>query len=92
METMEQMMVCMLAKMEAKIKVNNEKSEVLRGTLISQMDAHQAKIEDNHKELITTIKASQEGDGSSGGCQSRDGGGLPRKDGGDSGKNRNENE
>jgi hypothetical protein len=38
---MEQLMERLLAE----IRTNNEKVEVLRGTLVSRMDAHQAKIE-----------------------------------------------
>jgi hypothetical protein len=30
-------------KMEAEIEANNEKFEALRGTLLSQMDIHQAR-------------------------------------------------
>jgi hypothetical protein len=35
----------MTARLEAKIKANNEKSVVLRGTLVSWMDIHQARTE-----------------------------------------------
>jgi hypothetical protein len=37
----------MLAKMYAWIVTTKEKSEVLQNTLVSRMDAHQARREDN---------------------------------------------
>jgi hypothetical protein len=43
-----------------KIEANNKKPGVLRGTLVSRMDDHQAETEANHEEWITAIKASQE--------------------------------
>jgi hypothetical protein len=50
----------MTARLEAKIEANNEKVEVPRGTLISQMDTHQAKIEARHEEWMAAVKDSQE--------------------------------
>jgi hypothetical protein len=53
----------MLAKMErmdVRIKANNEKSEVIQHTFVSQMDAHQSEIEAYHEELMVAIKASNE--------------------------------
>jgi hypothetical protein len=50
----------MTASLEVKIGANNEKFEVLRGTLISWLDAHQAKTEANHEEWMVAMKASQE--------------------------------
>jgi hypothetical protein len=38
-------------RMEAKIVANNEKSEVLQGTLISWMDIHHARTDANLKEI-----------------------------------------
>jgi hypothetical protein len=35
----------MIARLEAKIEANKEMVELLRGTLVSRMDAHQAKVE-----------------------------------------------
>jgi hypothetical protein len=32
-----------MARLEAKIEANNEKSEILSGTLVSRMDIHQAR-------------------------------------------------
>jgi uncharacterized protein YPO0396 len=64
------MMERMLAKMDnfpeeirtaqAWIEANNEKVEVLRGTLVSRMDAYKAKTEANLEELMAAMKASQE--------------------------------
>jgi hypothetical protein len=48
-----------MARLEVKIKANNEKYETLRGTPLSQMDAHHAKTEANH-ELMATMRASHE--------------------------------
>jgi predicted glycoside hydrolase/deacetylase ChbG (UPF0249 family) len=39
-------------RMEAKIEANNEKFEVLLGTLISWMDIHQARAETIQEEII----------------------------------------
>jgi hypothetical protein len=50
----------MLAKMEVRIEANNKKFEVLQGTLISWLDAHHAKTEANHEELMAAMKASHE--------------------------------
>jgi hypothetical protein len=48
-----------MARLEAKIEANNEKSETLQGTPVSQTDAHHAKTEANH-ELMATMKVSHE--------------------------------
>jgi hypothetical protein len=47
-------------RLEAKIEGNKQKFEVLRGTLVSRMDAHQSKTEANHEESMAAMKASQE--------------------------------
>jgi hypothetical protein len=57
---MEQMMECLLAKMEARIEPNSKKYEILRDTLISWMDAHHARTEANQEELRATVEASHE--------------------------------
>jgi hypothetical protein len=44
-----------------KIETSNEKVEILRGTLVSRMDIHQAKIEANHGEWMVAMQASHEG-------------------------------
>jgi hypothetical protein len=57
----------MLAKMEAnqermdsRIEANNEKFEVLKSTLVTQMDAHHGKTEASHEESMAARKASHE--------------------------------
>jgi flagellar hook-basal body complex protein FliE len=50
----------MTARLEAKADSHHKKFEVLWGTLLSQMDVHQAKIEANHEELLAAMKASHE--------------------------------
>jgi hypothetical protein len=40
-----------LKEMKAEIRANNEKFEVLQGTLFSRMDAYHAKTEANHEEM-----------------------------------------
>jgi exoribonuclease II len=40
---LEEMKEEMMARLEAKIQANNEKLEVLQGTIISHMDSHQAR-------------------------------------------------
>jgi hypothetical protein len=42
----------MVAKMEARIEDNSEKSEVLQGALLSQIDAWIAEIRDGRKETV----------------------------------------
>jgi hypothetical protein len=49
----------MPAKLEAKMDANNEKFEVLKGTLVSQMDAHQARTEAHHK-MMAMLDAHHE--------------------------------
>jgi hypothetical protein len=39
----------MTARLEAKIEANNGMFEVLRGTLVSRIDIHQARIESTEK-------------------------------------------
>jgi hypothetical protein len=46
--------------MDAKIDANNEKFQVLRGTLISWTDVHNVKTEANRKELMAAMKVSRE--------------------------------
>jgi hypothetical protein len=82
--TMEQMMEQMMEGLLAVIRTNqankeadNEKSEVLQGTLVSRLDAHQAKIEANHEKCN---ESQSRNNGRHVGCQSRDDGGLPRED------------
>jgi hypothetical protein len=41
--------------MEATTEANNEKFEVLRGTLIPWIDIHQAKTEANQREIIAKM-------------------------------------
>jgi hypothetical protein len=48
----------MTARLEAEIETNDEKVEVSWGTLISQMDIHQAKVEASHEEWMAAVKAS----------------------------------
>jgi hypothetical protein len=72
--------VQMMERLLVEIRTNNEKAEVLRDTLVSRMDAHQAKTEANRKELIPAMKASHGKNGNPDGYQSTDNGGLPRKD------------
>jgi endo-alpha-1,4-polygalactosaminidase (GH114 family) len=55
----EEMKEEMLAKMEARIKANNEKFEVLPDTLISLMDAHYARTEAN-QEMIAKLDTHHE--------------------------------
>jgi hypothetical protein len=46
--------------MEAKTDTNNEKFEVLRGTLISPMDVHQARSETTQEEMKAKMDIHQE--------------------------------
>jgi hypothetical protein len=48
------------AKIEARIEASNEKFEFLQGTLLSWMDAHHAKTEANHEEMMTKLDAHHE--------------------------------
>jgi hypothetical protein len=50
----------MRARLEAKMDSHHEKFEVLWGTVLSQMDVHQAKTEANHEELIAAMKTTDE--------------------------------
>jgi hypothetical protein len=53
-------------KMETRIDTNNEKkSEVLRSTLVSWMDIHQAQPEAVQEEIIAKMDAHQERTGAS---------------------------
>jgi hypothetical protein len=49
-----------LQNMKAKIKANNEKFEVLQGTLVSWMDIHQASTEAIPEEITAKMDAHQE--------------------------------
>jgi hypothetical protein len=64
---MEQIMECLLAKMdiiqakmEARIEPNSKKFEVLRVTLVSWMDAHHTRTEDNQEKLMAIMEAGHE--------------------------------
>jgi hypothetical protein len=67
---MEHMMTRLLVEMKAlqenmdvnqvKMDSNNEKFEVLRGNLVSRIDAHHAKTEANHKEIMAKLDAHHE--------------------------------
>jgi hypothetical protein len=48
-----------LREMKGKIKPNNEKFEVLRGTLVSWMDIHQARTESTQEEMKAKIDIRQ---------------------------------
>jgi hypothetical protein len=48
-----------LKEMKAEIIANNEKFAVIQSTLISPMDAHDAKTEANHEELMAEMKVSR---------------------------------
>jgi uncharacterized protein YPO0396 len=50
----------MLAKMEARIKANNEKFKILRDTLVSQMVSHHARTEANQEEMIAKLDTYHE--------------------------------
>jgi hypothetical protein len=63
-QVVEQMMEILLAKvreyhlqMIVKLKANNEKLEVPRGNLLSQMDTHQASTEVNQREMMAKMDA-----------------------------------
>jgi hypothetical protein len=47
-------------KTEARINANNEKFEVLRGTLVSRMDTHQARTKAIQEEIMSKMDAHQE--------------------------------
>jgi hypothetical protein len=49
------------AKIEAEIKTNNEKCEVIQRTLISWMDVHQARTEAIQEEIMAKMDTRQEG-------------------------------
>jgi hypothetical protein len=51
----EELMESLEAKIEAKIQSNDEKFEVLRSTLVSRMDIHQAKTEAIQEEIIAQM-------------------------------------
>jgi hypothetical protein len=53
-------MLAKMDKMDARIKANNEKSEVLQHTFVCLMDAHHSGTEANHEEVTVAIKASHE--------------------------------
>jgi ribosomal protein L25 (general stress protein Ctc) len=48
------------AKTDADLKEMKEEMKSQIGVLVSQMDAHQAKMEVNHEEWMAAMKASQE--------------------------------
>jgi hypothetical protein len=50
-ERMDAKIAAIHEKVEARLDVNNEKFDVLRGTLVSQMDIHQARILSNQEEM-----------------------------------------
>jgi hypothetical protein len=60
---MEQMMVCLLAKMDSfleSVKASHEEVMTQIGSVVSGMDANQANIETNREELMAIMYASQE--------------------------------
>jgi hypothetical protein len=48
------------AEIEADIKPDDEKFEIIQSTLVSRMDVHHTKTEANHEELIAARKANHE--------------------------------
>jgi hypothetical protein len=46
--------------MEARVDANNEKSEVLRGTLFSWMDIHQSRTTSTQEEMKAKMDTHQE--------------------------------
>jgi hypothetical protein len=48
-------------RMETKIEASNEKFEVLRGTLVSRMDAHQTRTKTTQEDIQAKTDAHQEG-------------------------------
>jgi hypothetical protein len=56
----EEMMAGLEAKIKGKIDTNNEKFEVLQGTLISQMDIHQARTQSTQEDTKAKIHIHQE--------------------------------
>jgi hypothetical protein len=66
-------LVAILEALEAKIMARLD-------SLASQIDAHQAKTEANHEELMAIMKVSQETVRSPDGCQSKIDEGLPKCD------------
>jgi hypothetical protein len=50
----------MMVKMEATLKANNEKVEVLQDTLVFMMDAHCTRTEANQEEMIAKLDTHHE--------------------------------
>jgi hypothetical protein len=55
----------MMASLEAKIKTNNEKYEVLRCILVSWIDIHQGMTEAIQEEIVAKMDTHQERMGAS---------------------------
>jgi uncharacterized membrane protein YgaE (UPF0421/DUF939 family) len=60
-QPMEQIMECLLAEMKALLKAGHEEIMAKLESLASRMDAHQAKTEANHEELMSITKPTKKG-------------------------------
>jgi hypothetical protein len=54
-KTKEELMARLEAKIEAEIKTNNEKFEILRSTLISRVHIHQPRTEAIQEEILAKM-------------------------------------